>query len=360
MRTRLFSFLLVLVLCLGLCTPALAYDDKVYDKDTLINVFGVEYNNVVVKAGVTVTFKKFEPDPSAIFIHGSLTVEEGGCITGPGTIALLNGAPYSGIDLYYKVRGQEVLISSNEIYNGLVEDDPENRLIFWWNEATGHFALTGYGFEHDPFTDSPGPQPQANPEDLHSAQRLNRLGLFRGTNGEGEPVFELERLPKRTEAVVLLIRLLGKDGEAGAWPAEYTYGDIDGWAVSYISYAFAAGLTNGVGGGRFNSTEDTPEARATVSTPQQFLTFVLRALGYADESTGGTDFSWRSPETLAQELRLIRGDGDLTGFNRGICAHVMDQALLTPMKDGRPLWQKLMEEGVFTQPEFEAVYGRQG
>jgi hypothetical protein len=486
MKKRLISFLLALTLCLGLCVPALAYDDKVYDKDTLISTFGVEYDNVVVKSGVTVTFKDRKPDPNAIFIYGSLTVEEGGSITGPGTLGFFQGSSFSGIDLYYKVRGHEVLITDSVVFETLMEYDPENRLIFWWNEATGHFALTGEGgefdplfdhypikdavyaesadlndemgcnwgncvirsgvtvtlprehrgvhgtltlepgarmvggclelfegaavsgltlwyrvkgeilelpedglsrllerwnedrlsfnydgdsdryvfhadFDGDPFMAPPSPrEDQGAQENLHSAQRLNRLGLFRGTNTEGDPVFELERLPKRTEAVVLLIRLLGKDGEASAWPAEYAYGDIDGWACSYISYAFAAGLTNGVGGGRFNSAEDTPEARATPATPQQFLTFVLRALGYEDESTGGTDFSWRSPETLGLELHLIRGDGDIAGFDRGVCAHVMDQAMLTPMKDGRPLWQKLTEEGVFTQPEFDAVYGRQG
>ena len=49
-----------------------------------------------------------------------------------------------------------------------------------------------------------------------AADALYALGLFQGTgtDAEGQPVFELDRAPTRYEALVMLVRLLGKEGEA--------------------------------------------------------------------------------------------------------------------------------------------------
>ena len=462
MKKRLFSLVLALVLCLGLCPAVLAYGDMTYDKDTLITAFGADYDNVVVKAGVTVTFKERKPDPNALFIHKSLTVEEGGRITGPGTIGLFQGCTYSGIDLYYRVRGEEALLDQEKL-DWLIADDPEHRLIFWWNAETGHFATLGYGFEFDPFFDGsavkdveypesadlrtvqsyqwnncvirsgatvtlseggkelhgaltleeggrligghldffrgasvtgltlwyrvqgetlpvPGNDPSSLlPEDEpdrrlnfmyeeagdryvlsgefgqdpfqseptaedSAALRLQALGLFIGTGTD----FELHRPAKRTEAVVMLIRLLGQEAKALEQTADYPYDDVPAWANRYVAYAFATGLTNGVGDGVFGEGE---------ATARQFLTFVLRSLGYRDESTGGEDFSWRSPENLALELGLIRGLADLEGYNRGNCVFAMEKALTCPNPYKRPLWELLAEQGAFTREDYLRVYG---
>lgn len=78
----------------------------------------------------------------------------------------------------------------------------------------------------------------------------------------------MENPPTRTEAVVLLIRLLGKDAEALAYPAERCpFPDVADWARSYIAYAYDTGPTNGIGDGKFG---------AGVATLQQFETFVLQ------------------------------------------------------------------------------------
>ena len=55
----------------------------------------------------------------------------------------------------------------------------------------------------------------ASDSEQAAAEELYDLGLFKGTgNVGGKPVFELERTMTREEALVMLIRLLGKEKEA--------------------------------------------------------------------------------------------------------------------------------------------------
>ena len=63
---------------------------------------------------------------------------------------------------------------------------------------------------------------EINPQDIareteQAAQTLYKLGLFRGvsTASDGTPVFDLESVPTRNQAVIMLVRLLGKEDEGG-------------------------------------------------------------------------------------------------------------------------------------------------
>lgn len=62
-----------------------------------------------------------------------------------------------------------------------------------------------------------------------------------------------------------------------------------------MGYAYSKGYTNGVDAKHFGPNN-------TVSAAQ-FLTFLLRALGYKD----GTDFTWDSPWTLTDRLGISNG-----------------------------------------------------
>lgn len=141
------------------------------------------------------------------------------------------------------------------------------------------------------------------------AELLYNLGLFKGTgtNADGSPQFSLDRAPTRAEAVTILVRLLGKEQEAqaGSWNIPFT--DVPDWAVPYVGYAYSKGYTNGVDETRFGSSSPVSAA--------QFLTFLLRSLGYAD----GTDFSWSSPWTLTDRLEITDGqyNEQTTTFLRG-------------------------------------------
>ena len=115
-----------------------------------------------------------------------------------------------------------------------------------------------------------------------AADRLYTLGLFNGVGDgqDGTPDYALERTLSRQEAVTLLVRLLGAEEEAknGSWYLPFA--DVDDWARPYVGYAYANGLTNGLSDTVFGGTQPV--------TAAQYLTFVLRAMGYIS----GVHFSW--------------------------------------------------------------------
>ena len=177
----------------------------------------------------------------------------------------------------------------------------------------------------------------ATPEEAQdSAQLLYNLGLFQGsgTNEDGSPRFALERAPTRAEAVTILVRLLGAEeaAQAQTWTTPFT--DVPDWAQSYVGYAYAKGYTTGVEPTRFGSS--TPVSTA------QFLTLLLRALGYED----GKDFTWSTPWTLTDQLGIT--DGDYTAqtatFLRADAAVVSANALYAPKKgEDKTLLQDLLD-----------------
>lgn len=339
---KLTSLLLALCLAFSLAVPAFAANDVVWSKDTTLTRFINRYDNATVKAGVTLTMKVFQPDPQGLEITKSLTVEDGGTITGGGCIIFSRGATCSGLPLYYRVAGVEkpLTVTLAEV----VASDPNADYYptFLYDSATGHYVLVA-DFSNDPF-EQPAPPTGggANEEVTAYADGLKALGLFLGT----DKGYELERTPSRSEAIVLLLRLMGKYDEASAHPANYPYDDVASWANRYVAYAFDEGITAGVGGGVFGEG---------ASSLAQFETFVLRAMGYEDESTGGSDFSWQNPAALAQKLGIVLGPSDEANFNRGTCVRIMEIALRNRMKDGTPLWQKLVADGVFTEEAYKAA-----
>jgi len=152
-----------------------------------------------------------------------------------------------------------------------------------------------------------------------AAQELYELGLFKGTgkNPDGSPSFSLDRAPTRHEAVTMLVRLLGKEEEAkaGEWATPFT--DVADWAKPYVGYAYANGLTSG-------TSKTTYSGEKTV-TASQYLTFVLRALGYQS----GTDFKWDAAWELSDEIGLTNGEynAETTEFLRGDVAIISLSAL---------------------------------
>ena len=351
------SIALALMLALLSAVPAFAAGDVTWSKDTTLTNFINRYDNATVKAGVTLTMKEFKPDPQGLEIVKSLTVEQGGKITGGGTIIFERGAVCTGLELYYKVAGKEKLLPVTLAELVKTEPSADYRPTFNFDSSTGHYVLAA-NYASDPFET---PQPadggsgsgaaDAAGRDLAIAKQLEQLGLMKGAgrNTDGSTNFALDRAPTRVEAVVLLIRLLGKEEEANAFdPAKCPFSDAPNWAREELAYAYETGLANGVGGGKFGTGN---------ATPQQFLTFVLRAMGYSD-SGSGADFSWRSPETLAMNTGILGGEGDLQNFTRGTCVRIMEAALRNSLKTGGRLWEKLAADGVFTEAQYKSVMGQ--
>lgn len=115
-----------------------------------------------------------------------------------------------------------------------------------------------------------------NYTDLANALYAMRLFL-------GSPTgYRLEAPATRLEALVMMIRLFGEEAEALAHSGASPFADVPDWGKPYVGYAYAKGYTDGTSASRFS-----PNASVT---PNQYTTFLLRALGYSDK-TGG-DFSW--------------------------------------------------------------------
>ena len=67
-------------------------------------------------------------------------------------------------------------------------------------------------------------------EDL--ALSLRKMGLFLG---DEKGNFNLDRVPTRTEALVMLIRALGEDAPAKAAGKTHPFSDVPAWADGYVS-----------------------------------------------------------------------------------------------------------------------------
>lgn len=176
------------------------------------------------------------------------------------------------------------------------------------------------------------------------AADLKQLGLFQGVS---DTEFDLGRVPNRTEAVVMLIRFLGKEAEAlnGRWT--HPFSDVPAWADRYIAYAYQSGLANGLGGGLFGAN--------TTAGSAMYLTFVLRALGYSD--TNGADFVWDNPYKLATEVGILPQGTDIVDFWRADLVRVSYAALPVKLKGGnKALYETLIESGTFTRAQYNAIY----
>ena len=171
-------------------------------------------------------------------------------------------------------------------------------------------------------------------EAMTAAQALNAVGLFSGTgtDEQGNPKYELERQPTRQEAITMLVKLVGgaEESSKGGWETPFT--DVDDWAKNWVGYAYAKGLTAGTSPTTFGANDKT--------TAAQYLTFVLKALGYDATS----DFSWDNAWPLAELVGISKGEYSAqTVFTRGDMAVISHRALSAKMKNS----DRLLSEVVF-------------
>jgi hypothetical protein len=180
-----------------------------------------------------------------------------------------------------------------------------------------------------------------------AARQLFSYGLFQGSGvaEDGTVEFNLTASMSRQEAVTMLVRLLGKEEEAkaGNWTTPFT--DVDAWAQPYVGYAYANDLTHGSGDKTFGS--------AGLVNGDQYLTFILRALGYSD--TDG-DFTWADPTTLAQQVGLLSPCLTIDSFQRGDAALISYDALSAQLKSSdTTLLEKLEAEGAASRQAVVAM-----
>ncbi len=175
-----------------------------------------------------------------------------------------------------------------------------------------------------------------------AAYTLYALGLFKGT----DKGFELDRQPTRTEGLVMFVRLLGAEEKALNENNPHPFRDVPAWADDYVGYAYCNGLTKGV-------SQDTFGA-AQFMTVGQYMTLILRALGYDDSMN---DFAWNTSMDKAREIGLLKAEKASSLLNqsatRGTMTELSVAALSQPFKDDRltTLAHSLVDQGVFTQAQ---------
>jgi hypothetical protein len=181
-----------------------------------------------------------------------------------------------------------------------------------------------------------------------AADKLHILGLFQGvgTTANGLPDFDLLRSPTRAEAVAMFVRLLGRSDEAhrGIWTTPFT--DVPDWALPYVGYAYANDLTNGISATAFGSQQ--------AATATQYITFVLRALGY----TSGVDFQWDRAWELSDSLRFTFGqfnENTMIFLRSDIATVSFDALRATFSGSNKSLYRSLIDAGVFTQAAWDVA-----
>ena len=127
-------------------------------------------------------------------------------------------------------------------------------------------------------------------KNLERAEALKELELLKGT----DKGFELENEVTRAEGAVMLVRLLGKEAYVLENEFEHPFKDLPEWVDKYIGYLYQEGLTRGTGKTTYN-----PRGKMEAN---QYLTFILRSLGY-DDSKG--DFKWNESIEKAHTLEII-------------------------------------------------------
>ncbi len=177
------------------------------------------------------------------------------------------------------------------------------------------------------------------------ASALKKLGLFKGVS---DTDFDLDRAPSRVEAIIMLIRVLGKESEvlSGNWTHPFT--DVASWADKYVGYAYEKGLSGGISASEFGTGN---------ANSDMYLTFVLRALGYNDK-TG--DFAWNEPDTLAKSVGILPENVDTANFLRADVVHISWAALEAGLKEesdtgAGKLAENLMASGIFTPEDYRAA-----
>jgi len=177
------------------------------------------------------------------------------------------------------------------------------------------------------------------------ADELKSLGLFLGTDSG----YELDREPRRTEAAVMLVRLLGKEAEAREENFAHPFTDVPEWADFYVGYLYENGLTKGIGNNLFGS--------AGLCDATMFSAFVLRALGYTEEAG---DFVYAEATDFAEELGLFDFDMHrlfkFSPFLRAHCVYIMYNALTANIKGTDiTLLERLAEDGAVDEELAEII-----
>ena len=107
---------------------------------------------------------------------------------------------------------------------------------------------------------------------------------------------------------------------------------MPGWAKPYVNFAYENDLTKGVSADKLGANDAV--------TAAQYLTFVLRAMGYVS----GENFDWSASWALTDRLGITHGEYNAKtnkAFQRGDAALVSACALKAACKNGKTLYENI-------------------
>ena len=179
------------------------------------------------------------------------------------------------------------------------------------------------------------------------ADAMRIMGLFQGSDTGYGSGYDLEQAPTRIQGLILFLRLIGEEDAALATTAACPFTDVPAWCQSYVAYAYEKGYTKGMDeAARIFGANDT-------LTAGQYVTFLLRALGYTD-SGAQPDFTWDTALQRGEELGLLTaGERQLLESGDFLRAHVVYLsyfALDAQERDGSgALLDRLISQGAVDQ-----------
>jgi len=181
-----------------------------------------------------------------------------------------------------------------------------------------------------------------------SAYMLNSIGgLFRGS----DKGYELNRQPTRAEAAIMLVRFLGMEQEAlqNSSHMHMPFTDVNPNHAPYIAMLYALGLTNGT-----SATTFSPDI---IVQPRDYMTFMLRALGYSDAAG---EFAWETAvdDSLRLDVLDVSAYMRLTDsiFDRGRMASVSLTVLQAADKNGEVLYERLAQREILSMKKYEEFF----
>ena len=166
------------------------------------------------------------------------------------------------------------------------------------------------------------------------ADALRDMGLFQGTGTAYGSGYDLEVAPTRLVGLVMFLRLIGEEGAALSSTAANPFVDTPAWCDRYVAYAYEQGYTQGIGPGLDGRLYFGANTNITAG---EYVTFLLRALGYTDSGTS-PDFTWSTALDRAVELGVLTS-AERTALNSGSflraqVVYLSYFALSAPLKDG--------------------------
>lgn len=167
------------------------------------------------------------------------------------------------------------------------------------------------------------------------AKELAAIGMLQGDGAGG---YALDKVPTRTQAAIMLVRLFGAEKEA---VSAYTAGDlkcpftdVNDTAAPFAAWLADKGLASG--------TSETTFGASNPCTAKAYTIFLLRALGYQDN----VDFTSANAQEFAVSIGLLDTSAFTGTFLRDDLAAMTYQALGMDLKEGDTyLLASLIENG---------------